>query len=144
MLLRRKTGIIVAIVMALLVSVVSAVGVMLEWKWDNNAPLSAAIPAVASISFIGLLILTQTDEQHWQITESSLRSAIAASVVITYLVLVGIVAFFVAGPNQLPGIAQTMIANFTTIVGVVIASYFGASAYVQRRSSGQGKDKDST
>src|SRR5439155_22046540 len=78
-----------------------------EWIWDNNSPLSAVIPAVASISFVGLLILTQTGEQHWQISESSLRFAIAASVVITYLVVVTIVASFV--PRRLWGLLSLRI-----------------------------------
>jgi arginine exporter protein ArgO len=30
----------------------------------------------------------------------------------------------------MPPIAQTMITNFTTVVGIVIAFYFGASAFV--------------
>jgi FlaA1/EpsC-like NDP-sugar epimerase len=145
-LLTRKTGIIVAVAMTLSIIVLSAVGVALAALWDSPAPLSAALPAVAIVSFVGVLIMTQKDEQHWEINESSLRAAIASSVVITYLVLVGIVAFFVAGPTALPQVVLTMLTNFTTVVGVVIASYFGASAYVQGRSKDQDKvkDKDST
>ena len=58
-----------------------------------------------------------------------MRTAMAGAIVVEYLTLVGTLAFFVQG--ELPPIAQTMITNFTTVVGIVIAFYFGASAFVQ-------------
>jgi len=103
------------------------------------APLSASVPVVAIFTFVGLLMMTQTDDKHWRIRESSLRAAIAGTVVIAYLVVTGLAAFFTAYPKEMPPITQMMITNLTTIAGVVIASYFGASAYVQARS----KDDDS-
>jgi hypothetical protein len=36
--------------------------------------------------------------------------------------------------RPLPPITQTLLSNFTGIVGVVIAFYFGASAYVEAHS----------
>ena len=68
-------------------------------------------------------------------SEGVLRGAIATAIVVQYLVLVGIVAFFGRGPEQLPPITQTMISSFTTIVGVVVAFYFGSSAYVEAEKS---------
>jgi hypothetical protein len=79
--------------------------------------------------FFCLLILCQTGEERWKITGESMRTAMAGAIVVEYLALVGTLAFFVQG--EMPPIAQTMITNFTTVVGIVIAFYFGASAFVQ-------------
>ena len=68
-----------------------------------------------------------------------MRFAIAGSIVIEYIVLVGIVGFFKEGPEELPIITQIILSNFTSVVGVVIAFYFGSSAYLQARQK-QGKD----
>jgi hypothetical protein len=137
--MKQRTGAIIGIVMALVLSTVVGGAVFLVQRWNSIAPLSASVPVVAIFTFVGLLMMTQTDGKHWQITESSLRAAIAGTVVITYLVVTGLVAFFTIYPKEMPPITQMMITNLTTIAGVVIASYFGASAYVQARS----KDDDS-
>lgn len=64
-----------------------------------------------------------------------LRKAIAGSIVVQYLVMVGLVAYFESAAEKLPAITQTLITNFTTIVGVVVAFYFGSSAYVEAQKS---------
>ena len=50
-----------------------------------------------------------------------------------YLVLVGMVAYFANGDafGKLLPITETMLASFTATIGVVIAFYFGASAYIE-------------
>jgi arginine exporter protein ArgO len=133
--MKVKVAVRVGVLMAVIIILLSATGTYLSWHWGNNGPFIIIAVGTAVTCFFGLLILTQTKEDRWEVTEESMRTAIAGTIVITYLVLVGIVAFFVAGPKQaeLPGITQTMITNFTTIVGTVVAFYFGASAYVQAK-----------
>lgn len=101
---------------------------------DTDTPLSIAVIAAALIAFAFFISPQQSDEPK---DEGRLRRAIAGAIVVEYLVLVGIVAFFGRGPEQLPPITQSLISSFTTIVGVVIAFYFGSSAYVegQKRKS---------
>jgi hypothetical protein len=132
--MERQTALVVSTVMAILVILVSGIGMFLAVYLDTDAPQSVVLAAVAMISFVGLMALTQGDGKRWELTEGAMRTAIAGTIVIVYLVLVGIVAFFKVGPKELPGISQTLVTNFTTIVGVVIAFYFGASAYVQARA----------
>lgn len=62
-----------------------------------------------------------------------MRSAIAGSIVIEYITLIALVAFFRESPDEIHPVTQMMINNFTTIVGIVIAFYFGSSAYVQAK-----------
>jgi hypothetical protein len=54
--------------------------------------------------------------------------------------LIGIVAFFKEGPEKMPIITQTMLSNFTAVVGVVIAFYFGSSAYIQSKKQSKKND----
>ena len=133
----------VAVFLAAAITLLSAAGVFLAVYWDNNAPYIVVTVGTAATCFFGLLNLTQANQERWELSEASIRSAIAGTIVIVYLVVVGIVAFFVVGPTELPGITQTMVTNFTTVVGIVIAFYFGTSAYVQaqREKKESGRDK---
>lgn len=88
------------------------------------------IAVLTSGIFVFFLLLSRPSSDS---NETKLRSAIAGGVVVQYLVLVGTVAFFEQGPKQLPPITQTLITSFTSIVGIVIAFYFGSSAYVEAR-----------
>jgi len=99
----------------------------------NDAPYAFLLISVALISFFGLIALSNTGDKPFKFTEASLRIAIAGSVVIEYLVLVAIVAFFREG-DDLPPITQMLLGNFTAVVGVVIAFYFGSSALVQAKA----------
>jgi asparagine N-glycosylation enzyme membrane subunit Stt3 len=66
--------------------------------------------------------------------EQNPGGAITISVVTVFFVLVSLVAFFSLVPKQdnleFRPISQAMITSFTAIVGIVIPSYFGASAYI--------------
>ena len=97
---------------------------------NHDAPLSVAVIGAGIFSFI--FFYTRSGSQPVGVQpEGGLREAIAAAIIIEYIALVGIVAFFKKGPDQLPAISQAMIANFTTVVGIVVAFYFGSSAYLQ-------------
>ena len=64
-----------------------------------------------------------------------MRSATAGTVVIIYLVLISTFTFYFVGPQagELLPITATLVTNFTTVVGIVVAFYFGVSGYVQTR-----------
>ena len=150
--MKTKVAVRVGVLMAAIIILLSAAGAYLSVYWDNNGPFIVVAVGTAVTCFFGLLTLTQTNEGRWELTEESMRTAIAGTIVVVYLVLVGIVAFFVVGPRELPGITQTMVTNFTTVVGIVIAFYFGASAYVQTqrekkessKAKADGKSQDAT
>lgn len=129
--MKAKVAVRRGVLMAAAITFLSAAGAYLSVRWDNNWPYIVVAVGTAAICFFGLLILTQKNDEHWGITEATMRTAIAGTIVVVYLVLVGIVAFFIRGPTHLPAITQTMVTNFTTVVGIVVAFYFGASAYLQ-------------
>lgn len=111
--------------------------VAIDWWFaiffDTDAPQSVSVIGAGLISFALAYSWGREGSGANTSNESALRSAIACAIVVQYLTLVSIVAFFSSAPEnqRLPAITQTLISSFTTIVGVVIAFYFGASAYVQ-------------
>ena len=67
-----------------------------------------------------------------------MRDAIAASFVVTYLVMVAWSAFFNSTENMDPGgravlapLTQTLISNFIILTGLVVGFYFGIEAIKQ-------------
>src|SRR5262245_33606376 len=95
--------------LASVITLLSAAGVWSAIHWDNNGPYIVVAIGSAVTSFFGLLALTQKNAGHWELTEENMRTAIAGTIVVVYLVLVGTVAFFIVGPAQPPAITQTMV-----------------------------------
>ncbi len=138
--MKTKVTVRIAVLMAAVITLLGAAGAFLSVYWDNNAPYIVVAIGTAATCFFGLLALTQASQEPWEL-EESMRAAIAGTIVIVYLVLVGIVTFFVIGPKELPEITQVMVTSFTTIMGIVVAFYFGASAYVQAQREKKGSSK---
>jgi hypothetical protein len=102
--------------------------------------LAGSTVATSIITFFGFLILGAGADQGRPLNERNLRFAIAGSVVITYLVVVGMGIFFIKA-SEMPEIASSLLTSFTSIVGVVVAFYFGASAYTEMRTKDAEKKK---
>ncbi|WP_157372189.1 hypothetical protein [Arthrobacter sp. Soil736] len=83
------------------------------------------------ITFYGIWI-HQRDDRNLPPADA-LRDAIAATVVLLYLVLVSWGTFFAPGPNRdlLP---DQLLASLTTVTGVVIAFYFISTAAASKWS----------
>jgi hypothetical protein len=105
----------ITVLLALTIILLSALGESLSFYLDNNWPYIVTAVSSGAVSFFGLLVLTQNNEGNWELTEENMRTAIAGTIVLVYLVLVGTVAFFVVGPKEPPAITQTMMTSFTTI-----------------------------
>ncbi len=106
-------------------------GIYLAEVIGRDSPLSVALACVGISAFLFLLKIKSVDSRSNRLTEATMRFAIAGAIVIEYLVLVSTVAFFRETPEDLHPLTKTLIGNFTTIVGIVIAFYFGSSAYAQ-------------
>jgi hypothetical protein len=135
--------------MAGLIAFVNAAGIATSWKLDLGArPLAIALVATGCLGFVGLLALPQKAKP-WTISEGVMRTTIAGTFVLVYLALLAQVAFWVPtsanATSTLPNAAATqnafnitesLVTSFTTLMGAIIAFYFGASAYVQKGSTG--------
>jgi hypothetical protein len=103
----------------------------------NPVPLAFCTPAAGVITFFALLTERRDARTDTGDGNERLRQAIAGAVVVQYLVLVGLVAYFINGVEKLPPITETMLTSFTTVASVVVAFYFGASAFVDSKAKGK-------
>lgn len=113
---------------------------------NSNYPLSIAVIASGVLTFTLCILMSEGHGVTWIAEPGHIRATIAIAIVVEYMVLVGMAAFLWTSPGELPPLAQTFITNFTSVVGIVIAFYFGSSAYLQgqenrtrRRSQAQAK-----
>ena len=121
------------------VDLVVAVGAPL-WNYyftTGDAALQAGAAVIAVTTFTSVWLIQRSRTYGYPTTES-MRDAIAASFVVTYLVMVAWSAFFRYTENMdlgrqvvLAPLTQTLISNFTILTGLVVAFYFGADAFKQ-------------
>lgn len=103
---------------------------------QDRAYLMFSIGAIAIVIFFGLALLLKSSLSQ----VSSFRTPLASSIIITYLLLV--ITFSNYMLHDLPDITELLLKSFTTIVGIVIAFYFGASAYVEGKNIDRTKKED--
>lgn len=120
-----------AVAIMLVTAFVNVAGVAAMYRYGSNAPLGLAAGLTGMVAFVGMLLLLQKPGGVWRVTESAMRTAITTAVLAQYLALVSMAAFAVRAADPLSPMSQLLLTNFTTIVGIVIAFYFGASAFVE-------------
>jgi hypothetical protein len=110
----------------------------------NTTILSVMLILVGLVSFFGFIGLG-INENDQELSKEDIRLAIVISLITFYLTAVGTVSMFAREINW-PVITETMITHFTSIIGVVIAFYFGTEAYlaVYKKSSGESNTTDSS
>jgi hypothetical protein len=132
--MRRPSTLGILVGMMLLIVAASSIGLWLIYYIRETAIGALIVISDAAITFSGLLMLCHGESSEAPISEAAMRSALAGTIVIAYLVLLSIATQALLPEQAHSTISDTLITSFTSIVGVVIASYFGASAYVQTRS----------
>jgi hypothetical protein len=120
---------------------------LISWEvpilW-NNLGFGVSVLAVSGIgviTFLGILVLSHRSG-HRGFSTSEMRSAMAATFMVVYFTMLGILMFCY---SKLPLMAPTLIKNFTYLMGVVIAFYFGSTAAVEhaREKYRHASDRDS-
>lgn len=130
--------------MALLNIGVSIIGTIIAYILDSKGPFPVMVISIALITFVSLLLFNQPEDQNKKVDESSMRIAITGTVIIVYLTLVILFSYFQYSPpgrGELPLVTQSLLTSFTSIVGIVIAFYFGSSAYIQANEKRIDHDK---
>lgn len=94
----------------------------------SNAWLHFGIGAIAIVVFWGFLHGGAAADG-----STNVRNAIACSMILTYLLLVVSLLFYNVGMSELPKPTEALLTSFTTTIGIVIASYFGASAFLDAK-----------
>ena len=106
--------------------------------FESVYPPIFAITSIGMLTFFHLLYHSIRIAPDAPIQDRDLRIAITGSVTTMYLALVGFGAFMhipATGIQQAP-LAQSLVVSFTSVVGVVIAFYFGTSAYLESKKPG--------
>lgn len=118
----------VLIVITLVIVIIAPV--ITDFYNGHKAPMAGAV-AVAGLVTFGSVLYYLTSIKNYSIPES-VRHTIASTFLIVYLLLVTYNTFFNGcGPNvtncsAVTGVTSTLLSNFTTLAGVVVAFYFGS------------------
>ena len=102
--------------------------------------------SIAVITFFGVIQLNRSAADQTLLMEGErLKTAMACSLVITYLYIVCFTTF-VKSSTETGGVTQAFIQSFSNVIGITIAFYFGASAATQIFASknGQTESKSSS
>ncbi len=106
------------------------------FKGDHDTILGLTVFAIAATTFFGFIMAGSSLKSRWKADRSGMRTALTATIIITYLFMLSFITFL-AGPRELsPGI-QAYIDSFTSIVGITIAFYLGGSFAVQAFGKGE-------
>lgn len=139
---RYLTGILTGIaIICILLLAIGVVGTAIFHSLritGERAWLNFSIAAIAIVVFFGFVIVERESmSESW-----TLRKPIAATIVVIYLVLVVTFSFYML-ENTLSQISQMLLTSFTTVVSIVIAFYFGSSAYIEgKRARKSQKDTE--
>jgi len=122
--------------LAAVILVIVAAGMYLTAKDPlglGYAPSAFSAIAAALITFFWFTPAPRPGTDDTSVDEGQQRRAIASAILVLDLILVGSFAFWREGA-PLSEESKLLLSNFTTTVGIVIAFYFGASAYVEGKT----------
>ena len=125
---------------ALLIVLIHALAHWVSEEFGIKELLGVASIATGILVFLFLLSWGRWPKHRDPLTlEATLRAAIAGGIVAQYLSIVGTVALFSGRePESMNPTTQAFVSSFTTVVTVVIAFYFGTSAYVEMKKANRG------
>jgi formate hydrogenlyase subunit 4 len=86
--------------------------------------------SVGVVTFFGIIGLSRSSQKQQMPPAGSLRTAIACSIVISYLFIVCFTTF-VKTSDQTGGVTDWFMRSFSNVMSLTIAFYFGASAATQ-------------
>ncbi len=106
-----------------------SVNLALLFVFTRIGGIFMALAGVGIVTFLGVLALADYVSIEPSVSTGEMRSAIASSIVVLYLVVIALTF-----SGQVPAetaIATTLINNFTWVVGIVVVFYFGSKGVLQ-------------
>jgi hypothetical protein len=114
-----------------------------RWRdWNADFVVGVTAFSIAVVTFFGVTALNRAAQEQQGINDERLRTAIACSLVISYLYMVTFTTFVGNAPAIGP-VTKEFIQSFSSVVGITIAFYFGASAATQIFGQGKGDQTQS-
>lgn len=86
--------------------------------------------SIGVVTFFGMAALNPPNQDRRIFTTERLRTSIACSLMMSYLYIVSFTTF-VKNSNDVGGVTKAFVASYSSVIGITIAFYFGASAAVQ-------------
>ena|SRR3989442_12199735 len=129
--------------------IVIAIAGPLFWSFrlvpESDFVVSVTAFSIGVVTFFGITDLNRSAEGNGVFREEHLRTAIAGSLVVTYLFIVCF-SSFVRSAETAGVVTKEFIQSFSQVISVTIAFYFGATAATQifgrRRGNEQGTKSD--
>ena len=111
-------------------------------RWNVDFVVGVTAFSVGVVTFFGVTALNRSAQEQQVLNDERLRTAIACSLVMSYLFMVGFTTF-VGNALTVGPVTKEFIQSFSSIIGITIAFYFGASAAIQIFGKGKGDQPES-
>lgn len=102
-------------------------------------PAMFGIASTGLIVFFGVIIQNLRSEAEKEVSSQTMRLAAAGLITGSYVILV-VYCLFLTEAFKAAAFSETLLTNFTAIVGTVVAFFFGSSAYVEARTKTRKED----
>jgi hypothetical protein len=128
------------------VLILMAIAGPLLWSFrlvpESDFIVSVTAFSIGVVTFFGITHLNRSTDARGVFRDETLRTAIAGSLVVTYLFIVCFSAF-VKSAETAGMVTREFIQSFSQVISVTIAFYFGATAATQifARRKGDGHDE---
>jgi hypothetical protein len=99
-------------------------------EWNADFIIGVTAFSIGVVTFFGVTALNRAAQEPQAIDDERLRTAVACSLVISYLYMVAFTTFVGNAPTIGP-VTKEFIESFSSVIGITIAFYFGASAATQ-------------
>jgi hypothetical protein len=109
---------------AALISATIGTGLWMNVQFQTLHGVTFAL-AVSGVVMLVAVLVSQGEMSTG--SKVKMRNALAAAFATTYLVTFGLVVFFQDARTELPRLTETLLSNFTLLVGGVFAFYFGGT-----------------
>jgi hypothetical protein len=118
---------------------ISVVGLALWWITLSKFLIVITPIVLAYVTFFSSMSISLAMGGEWSLNRGGMRGSITSTVIVVYFFIISM-AIFNTYQGDVPVYMQTITENFTTTMGIVIAFYFGASAYVQTHEKDKNRD----
>ena len=123
-----------------IVDISIVIGGFIIWKYNQQLGSILAVTAIVLglTTYFGFMAISQSQDKGWAANIGSMRTAITSAILTIYFFILSV--SILLQPEALGEFGKTMVNTFTTIVGIIIPFYFGASAYTQVHAPGKNKE----
>lgn len=123
----RKKLVVGVLAFDVAVAIIGPVVDTVFWETPHYTGLMSGSAAIGLVTLVGFIFILRS--MRGVSATDAVRDSIAVSFVAVFLVIIGWAAFYSGYPGKdLPPLAAGLLPNFISLVGVVLAFYFGTTS----------------